>query len=153
MWSYIFGNFDEDLGNKLKKGFLKSVPGFSSLMKKLENIYGKTSQIGDGYIPSIGGYRVYTNSFHKLLVYLLQSTEKATCACSVMLLMERLEERGIEYQPCIFMHDEVQYLVDEKDAEVAAAIGKQAFADGPKLVGVNIMDGDSKIGNNWYETH
>ena len=38
-------------------------------------------------------------------------------------------------------------------AERAAEIGKQSFKDGPKLFGIEIMDGEAKIGNNWYEVH
>jgi hypothetical protein len=70
-----------------------------------------------------------------------------------MLTMERLEAAGIPYQPCIMMHDEEDFLVPEEFAEQAAAIGKQAFIDGPKLFGVEIMDGEAKIGDNWYEVH
>ena len=33
------------------------------------------------------------------------------------------------------------------------AIGKQAFIDGPKLFGIEIMDGEAKSGRNWYEIH
>ena len=153
LWSYIFGVAEQVKGNKLKAGFIKAVPGFANLLKKLENIYGKTSQYGDGYIPSIAGTRIYVDSFHKLLVYLLQSTEKATCSAAIMLTMERLEEANIPYIPLIFMHDEEDFMVPTEFAEQAAAIGKQSFVDGPKLFGVEIMDGDSKIGNNWYEIH
>ncbi len=153
LWSYIFGTLDEVYGKKLKAGFLKAVPGFKALIEKLENIYGKTSQNGDGYIPSIAGNRIYVDSFHKLLVYLLQSCEKATCGAAVMLTMERLEEANIPYIPLIMMHDEEDFMVPEEYAEQAAAIGKQSFIDGPKLFGIQIMDGDAKIGNNWYEVH
>lgn len=153
LWSYIFGNMDEENGKKLKSGFLKAVPGFKALLEKLENIYGKTSQDGDGYIPSIAGNRIYVDSFHKLLVYLLQSAEKVTCASALMLTMERLEKEGIPYKPNIFYHDEIDFMVPEEYAERAAAIGKQAFADGPKLFGITIMDGGAKIGNNWYDVH
>lgn len=153
LWSYIFGTTDPKQGNKLKAGFLKAVPGFADLIKKLENIYGKTSQYGEGYIPSIAGNRIYVDSFHKLLVYLLQSCEKATCSAAIMLTMERLEAEGIPYIPCIFMHDEEDFQVPEEFAERAAEIGKQAFRDGPKLFGVEIMDGDAKIGNSWYDVH
>lgn len=153
LWSYIFGSLDETYGKKLKAGFLKAVPGFKALLEKLENIYGKTSQRGDGYIPSIAGNRIYVDSFHKLLVYLLQSCEKATCGAAVMLTMERLEEANIPYIPLIMMHDEEDFMVPDEYAEQAAAIGKQAFKDGPKLFGIEIMDGDAKIGNNWYEVH
>lgn len=111
LWSYIFSSPNAEKGNKLKNGFVKAVPGFENLLKKLNSIYGSTSKVGDGYIPSIAGTRVYVDSPHKLLVYLLQSCEKATCSAALMLAMERLEEEGVPYQPLIFMHDEMQFMV------------------------------------------
>jgi hypothetical protein len=33
------------------------------------------------------------------------------------------------------------------------SIGKQAFTDGPKLFGVEIMEGSGKIGKDWMEIH
>jgi DNA polymerase I len=153
LWSYVFGGIDAERGNKLKSGFLKAVPGFKNLLDKLEKIYGSTKKFGLGYIPGIAGNRLYVDSFHKLLVYLLQGGEKATCSAALMLAAERLELEGIPYIPLIYYHDEIDFMVPEEHAERAAAIGKQAFADGPKLFGVTIMDGGAKIGNSWYEVH
>ena len=153
LWSYIFGNIDPKKGNKLKNGFLKAVPGFQGLLDKLNRIFGSTSKIGPGYIPSLAGNRIYVDSTHKLLVYLLQACEKITCSAALMLIAERLEAEGIPYQPCIFMHDEVQFMTPKEYAERAGEIGRQAFIDGPKLFGVEIMDGESKIGLNWHDTH
>ena len=153
LWLYITGVQDQVQGNKLKNGFTKAVPGFAELIDRLERIYNSTKKYGDGYIPGIGGNRIYVDSNHKLLVYHLQATEKATCAAAVMLTMERLEEAGIPYIPCIMMHDEEDFMVPEEFAEQARAIGKQAFADGPKIFGINIMDGSGKIGDNWYDVH
>lgn len=155
LWSYIFGGLDIENGNRLKEGFLKAVPGFSELVDNLKKYFNKTKKEnkGYGYIPSIAGNRVYVDSNHKLLVYLLQSCEKVTCSAAAMLTMQRLEEEGIPYIPCIMMHDEIDFQVPEEFAERAAAIGKQAFADGPKLFGIDIMDGDAKIGYNWYDVH
>jgi hypothetical protein len=67
--------------------------------------------------------------------------------------MQRLEAAGIPYQPLIFMHDEEDFMVPEEYAEQAQAISKQAFIDGPKLFGIEIMDGESKIGKTWYDVH
>jgi DNA polymerase I len=153
LWSYMFGVPDEAKGKKLKNGFVKAVPGFKDLLKKLENIYTKTKEYSDGYIPGIAGNRIYVDSYHKLLVYLLQACEKATCAAALMLTMQRLDAAGIPYIPCIFYHDEIDFMVPEEHAEEAAKISKQAFIDGPKLFGITIMDGDAKIGDNWYEVH
>ncbi len=153
LWSYIFGVIDDIQGKKLKNGFLKAVPGFKALLEKLESIYGKTSQFGDGYIPSLAGNRIYVDSFHKLLVYLLQSAEKITCASALMLTVEALEKENIPYIPCIFYHDEIDFMVPEQYAERAGEIGKKSFAEGPKLFGITIMDGGAKIGNSWYDVH
>lgn len=153
LWSYIFGNLDESNGKKLKNGFLKAVPGFKELLEKLESIYGKTSKVGHGYIPSLAGNPIYVDSFHKLLVYLLQSAEKITCSSALMLTAENLKREKIPYIPCIYYHDEIDFMVPEEFAERAAEIGKASFAEGPKLFGVTIMDGGAKIGNNWYEVH
>jgi DNA polymerase-1 len=153
LWGYVFGIQNKEKGNKLKNGFLKAVPGFKDLIDKLENIYGKTSQYGEGYIPGIGGNRIYCDSFHKLLVYLLQACEKATCSAATMVTMQELERENIPYIPLIFYHDEIDFMVPEQYAERAALISKTAFKTGPELFGVKIMDGDAKIGNNWYECH
>jgi hypothetical protein len=153
LWSYLFGIPNPIKGNKLKDGFLKAVPGFKKLIDRLEEVFNKTSAVGDGYIPSLVGNKLYVNSKHKLLVFLLQATEKITCSAAIMLTMQRLEEENIPYIPCIFYHDEEDFMVPEEYSEKAAAIGKQSFIDGPKLFGIEIMNGDSKIGDNWYEIH
>ena len=154
LWSYIFNVPNETKGKKLKAGFTKAVPGYKALLDRLENIYGKTSQYSDqGYIPSVVGNRIYCDSFHKLLVYLLQATEKATCSASLMLTVKGLKEAKIPYKPKIFMHDEIQFTTPEEYSQQAAVISKQAFIDGPKLLGITIMDGESKIGDTWYDTH
>jgi DNA polymerase-1 len=153
LWSYIFETIDEERGKKLKNKFIKAVPGFEVLKTKLETAFFGTSKYGPGYIPSISGNRIYVDSAHKLLVYLLQSLEKITCGLAVMLTMENLKKEGIPYRPLIMYHDEEQFEVPESYAERAAQIAAEAFREGPKLIGVNIMDGKAVIGNNWMETH
>ena len=96
---------------------------------------------------------MYVDSAHKLLVYLLQGAEKITCATALMVTAEKLEEEGIPYQPLILMHDENQFMVPQEYALRAKEIGAASFREGPKIYGINIMDGDGKIGNNWEETH
>jgi DNA polymerase I-like protein with 3'-5' exonuclease and polymerase domains len=153
LWSYIFGAIETKKGKALKEGFLKAVPGFKNLIDKLETTYENTSERGEGYIPSIAGNRIYVDSPHKLLVYLLQSCEKATCSAALMLTVDRLEEAKIPYQPLIYYHDEIDFMVPEEYADQARLIGKQAFKDGPALFGISIMDGDGKMGKTWYDVH
>ena len=153
LWTYIFGRADAENGNKLKSGFVKAVPGFQALISRLEGFFGNTKKSGFGWIPSIAGNRIYVDSFHKLLVYLLQACEKATCSAALAMTMRDLEEAKIPYIPLIYYHDEIDFMVPEEHAARAAEIGKNAFKEAPKAYGIDIMDGEAKIGINWLEAH
>lgn len=153
LWSYIFSVHNDAKGKRLKTGFTKAVPGFKTLLEKLERVYTRTRQSGDGYIPGIAGNKIFCNSPHKLLVYLLQAAEKATCSAALMLIVRGLQAAKIPYEPCIFYHDEVDFAVPDEYAEEAAVIAKQAFIDGPKLFGITIMSGEALKGKNWFECH
>jgi len=154
LWSYIFGELNSKKGARLKDGFIKSVPGFESLMETLNNMYtGSSKDSKKRFIVGIGGNKIYSDSPHKLLVYLLQAAEKATCSAACYLLMEYLEQEKIPYKPCIMMHDELDFAVPIGYEERAKELGIKAFKEGPKMFGIEIMDGDGKIGNNWYEIH
>lgn len=153
LWSYIFGTFHEENGAVLKREFIKAVPGFKVLVDYLNKVFASTKKYGDGYIYGLGGNRIYVDSTHKLLVYLLQAAEKATCAMALMYTVQGLEAENIPYVPCIFYHDEIDFMVPDEYATRAAEIGKSGFKEGPKKFGIEIMDGESKLGKNWLEVH
>jgi len=153
LWLYVFKEIDKEKGNKLKNAFLREVPGFDKLIKTLNKIFSSTLKQGFGYIPSIAGNKIYVDSRHKLLVYLLQSLEKITCSTAVMFSMLKFEEENIPYIPLLYYHDEFQVMTPKEHAERVAEIGEEAFRNGPKEYGIEIMDGDSQIGNSWKETH
>ena len=153
LWSYIFGEPDDALGKDLKAFFESAIPGFKSLVDKLKSFYNKTQKEGIGWFPSIAGNRVYVDSQHKLLVYLLQSAEKATCSGALMYTVQELQKEGIPYIPLIYYHDEIDFAVPEQYAERAAEIAKAGFKEAPKWFGIQIMDGEAKIGKSWLEVH
>jgi len=156
LWGYAFLTPEEARGNQMKNGFIRAVPGFESLTERLKKEFSanrKTFGSTEGFILSLAGNRLYVDSFHKLLVYLLQAAEKITCAAAIKLLMEYLEEEEIPYEPHMFMHDEVDYSVPPEYVERAKELGVKAFTEGPKLFNVMIMTGESKAGNNWKEVH
>jgi hypothetical protein len=153
LYLYVSNKISEPVGREFKKAFISAVPGFQDLLDDLEKQYDKTKVAGTGIITSLAGTPIYVDSKHKLLVYLLQAFEKITCSAAVMLLMERLEDAGIPYRPCIMYHDEVDFLVPDEFVEQAKEIARGAFADGGKLFKVDIMGGDAKSGKTWYEVH
>ena len=154
LWSYVFGNMDPLNGNKLKNGFLKAVPGFKDLLDRLKKAYSKTGgQNGFGYIRSIAGNKIYVDSFHKLLVYLLQACEKVTCSTALMVFVDEMRKRKIPYRPLIYYHDEFNFMVPDEHAEEARYISEAAFKVGPEVYGIKIMGGAAKIGPTWLEIH
>lgn len=154
LWSYIFGSTNSgSKGKKLKDEFTKSVPGFERLIKSLNTQYDRSRDGRFGWIRSLAGNKIFVDSKHKLLVYLLQAVEKATCGAAVMLTAQQLEKEGIPYQPLNMYHDEENFMVPDEFAERASEIAQQAFHDGPEIFGVHIMEGKAKIGKNWYDVH
>ena len=154
LWLYIFGKGDLKNGKKLKDSFLKAIPGFHELVERLENEYTNNLRTkGKGFITSIVGTPIYVDAKYKLLVYWLQHIEKITCSTALMFIVRDLRKAKIPYKPLIYYHDETDFQVPDKYAEQAKIISEAAFREAPKLYGINIMDGETKIGKTWLECH
>jgi DNA polymerase I len=152
--TYIYGKVDSVKGKKVKTEFSKSIPGLYDLNKTLQERYAKSEKkYGKAWIPGLDGRRIYIDSMHKTLNYLLQDCEAITCKAAMVYAMEKLDAEGIPWYPLTWQHDEIQIEVPEEHAERAAVICAEGYREAPKLFNVNIMDGESKIGNNWNETH
>ena len=150
----LTGVRNKKAGQDSKKKFASAIPGFKALVKKLEEIvYASKAKDDKASIPALDGRRIYLDSAHKALNYLLQSAEGITCKAAVAYAWDKFKEEGIEAIPLIFYHDEMQWAIPEHQAERAAEICAEAFREAPKWYGVTCMDGEAMVGNNWYETH
>ena len=150
----VTGRRDNEVGTKIRDAFLKKIPGLNELVSKLERMFKETyEKTGKGYIFALDGRPIYMEGARLALNYLLQSFEKITVAAAVDQLQKDLDEAGLDWQPLIVYHDEIQMYVKEEQAEQAKAICIKAFQDAPKQLGAVIMDGSAAIGANWYETH
>jgi len=149
------GERDPKYGNQMKKIFIENTPGLGSLNNRVQKALEQTSRRDSkmGYIPAIDGRKIYTESAHKALNYLLQSFEAVTCKAAIAYMTAKFKEENLDVKPLVFYHDEVQLDVAEEDAERVAEIAAEAFKEAPKVFGVNIMDGEAKIGRTWYDTH
>jgi DNA polymerase I-like protein with 3'-5' exonuclease and polymerase domains len=146
---------DPKFGNQMKQVFIENTPGLGSLTARVQGALEQTSKGNPkmGYIPAIDGRKIYTDSNHKALNYLLQSFEAVTCKAAIAYMRNKFKEEKLDVHPLCFMHDEVQLDVSAKDADRVAEIAAEAFREAPKVFGVNIMDGEAQIGSNWYDTH
>lgn len=150
----VLGKRDTTLGQRLKDIFFNNIPGLGDLVTRLNNTWYTTKEaIGNGYIIALDGRPVFCEDDRRCLNYLLQSTEKITCSLATQWFMEKAKEHNLDWQPLIFYHDEIQLMVREDQAELAQRLAAEAFEEGPKRLGVTIMDGSADVGNNWAETH
>jgi DNA polymerase-1 len=150
----LTGKRDSKAGKESRAKFAAAIPGFKRLTDRLMEIV-KMSEARDrrASIPALDGRRIYLDSGHKALNYLLQSAEGITCKAAVAYTMDKFEEEGIDAKPLIFYHDEMQIAVREEHTARAAEIMAESFREAPKWYGVDCMDGEALIGDNWYDTH
>jgi hypothetical protein len=149
----VLGTRNKKIGNKLKNEFIKRVPGLEQLVDKVTKFYYKTEQYGKPYIPGADGRRVYCDSPHKALNYLLQDFEAISCKAAVAYIMEKCEKEGVPYIPLIWYHDEFEIMVPEEHAEKVREWSIEAYRESGKEFGMMILDGAGKVGDSWYDVH
>jgi DNA polymerase-1 len=141
-------------GKESRAKFAAAIPGFKRLVDRLNEIYQISEhQNKRPSIPALDGRRIYIDSSHKALNYLLQSAEGITCKAAVSYTMAKFKEENIDARPLVFYHDEQEWAVREDQAQRAAEIMAESFREAPKWFGVECMDGDALIGDNWYDVH
>ena len=101
----------------------------------------------------LDGRRLYTDSEHKALNYLMQGFEAVTVKSSVALAYKTLKKEKIDFQPLIIMHDEMQLGVYSKDVPAITEVLLESFREGPKPFGVMIHEGSVKSGSTWGDSH
>ena len=142
-------------GKKLKEQFLAGFPKLRQLLDRLdEEFEGNKKEHKEGFIKGLDGRRLYVDSKHKLLNYLLQGAE-AVYMKYVMVLADRLlRKNNVDTKLLVFMHDELNYEVSPINLEKAKKILSHAFAKVGDTLPIGCkMASDPKVGNNWYQIH
>lgn len=166
IYAYLFGGGDRKLGlilkdkpdvtagRESKQKFTKAIPGLGKLKQRLDHIFNQTKHgYNNSFIPGLDGRRVYVNSAHQSLNYLLQSAEAITCKAAVGYQMNKIRQEGLDAYPVIFYHDETAWVAKEEDAQRVLDICVESFKEAPKQFNIQCMDGDGVIGNNYAEVH
>jgi len=150
----LTGVRNKKAGGESRAKFAAAIPGFKRLTDRLMEIVKMCEHRKErASIPAIDGRRIYLDSGHKALNYLLQSMEAVTCKGAYVYAMHKMRAEGIDVRPMVLYHDEFQLSVREDQVERAMEIAAESFREAPKLFGVTCMDGEAMSGDNWYETH
>ena len=133
-------------GKKLKDTFTSKTKGLKGLLVAVKLAAKK------GYLKGLSGRRLYVRSPHSALNTLLQSAGAYYMKYVVVELNKRLQQYDAKFVGNI--HDEFQIQVREDQADIVASMCEQVFIDVGEHLNMRIkMEGEAKIGNNWYDTH
>ena len=140
-------------GKEVIDTFYKRLPA----IKKLKDKIGERVATR-GYLIGVDGRRLQIRSAHSALNQLLQSTgavlmKKATC-----ILYNDLKQRGLmhdrDYGFCGFYHDEWQIAVKPEYVETLQELSIKAIEKSGQYFNLLCpFTGESRVGDNWMETH
>lgn len=140
---------DAALGKKLRAKFLKAMPAIARL---IEDIQERARTVGK--IRGLDGRTVPCRSPHSALNTLLQGAGALIMKKALVLCDEKLTADSSDYKFVANVHDEFQIEVLEAHAPQAAILARQSIVDAGVYFKFRLpLDGESKIGNNWAETH
>ena len=161
-------NGSKEVGGRARAALLGVAPGFEELVdsltqewrsnaKRRTNLWGKPEYY-NGWITGLDGRPIYIESEHMILVYMLQSDEAISMQYALLFLHKWCTEKGWihgeDYGFVANIHDEYQAEVREDIADEFARLGEKAITVAGEYLGINCpQQGESDIGNNWYDTH
>jgi len=146
----VGGGFKE--GDKLKKRFLRKLPAIAKLG---EAVVGAVKR--NGTLKALDGNPYLIRSEHSALNVLLQGAGALVMKYWLIEYDKQLQSEfkvGEDYEYILNIHDEAQVECRAEIADRVAKIAEKAFETITEQIGFRIkLEGEAKIGNNWYETH
>jgi len=158
-YAFLFGAGDPKLGASLggtakdgrraKQGFLRAIPRIGSLIKRVK------SRVEDnGYVHGLDGRRIYVNSPHKALNYLLQGGESVYMKYAQSILWKSIQREGLDAHYVATVHDEFQMEVLDAHVDRVRELALDAMLRAGTHLGINLpMEGEVKVGRTWRDTH
>jgi DNA polymerase I-like protein with 3'-5' exonuclease and polymerase domains len=142
--SVVGGGYAE--GKKLQKRFLTKVPALKMLKAAVETAAER------GVIIGIDGRRLRIRSAHAALNTLLQSAGAIAMKQATVLMSEQASAYGAKQVAHI--HDEIQWEVPDKNAEAWAVFCKDCITKAGEILNFRCrLDGASRVGKTWADTH
>jgi len=135
-------------GNEILHRFYSNTPKLRILMEKVAKVASK------GYVPGLDGRRILVRSEHAALNSLLQGCGAIVAKQWCIEAHKTLRQQGLPVQQVAFVHDEIQVEAEEKHGEQVAQIMCDAASQAGITLGFRCpVDAESKIGQNWFDTH
>ena len=140
-------------GKKIKEKFLRGLPALAQLKSCLSSKLEHTN-----HLKGLDGRNLYIRKDHAALNTLLQSAGAVIMKQATVHLYENLTNKGLvhgkEWGLVAHVHDEYQCEAEPEWSRLVAEEAVKAIRQSGTTLGFRCpLDGESKIGRNWAETH
>jgi DNA polymerase-1 len=135
-------------GQEVLSRFYSNTPALSRLMEKVKKVASK------GYVPGLDGRRIIVRSEHAALNSLLQGCGAIIAKQWCIEAHKTFKRLSLPVRQVAFVHDEIQIETAERYGEQVASIMITSARKAGEVLGFRCpVDAESKIGNNWFDTH
>ena len=132
-------------GKQVRTAFIEAIDGLSELLQAVKK------RSSTGTILAIDGRKIYVDSTHKALNYLLQCSAGIIAKRWLYITHENLPPTAHQLA---FVHDELQYECKEKDVEDLKFLLELSAAQAGEYYSLRIpIAAEAKSGATWSEVH
>ena len=142
------------LGSTAINSFMKGVPALRHLKEEIENTLKQRS-----YLIGLDGRQLYCRSAFKGLNVLLQSAGACIMKQVVINIQNNITNNLFlvyeeDWEQMLMIHDEVQVAAKPEHIVKIQEQAMAAFPQAQEFFGFRcLIEGDSRVGSNWAETH
>ena len=142
------------LGRNAIDGFMKGVPALKKLKQQIDEAISERN-----YLIGLDRRALHCRSAFKGLNVLLQSAGAIIMKQVVVTIHNNIEQNlglvyGKDWEQLLMVHDEVQLTCNPEYTEAIREQAMLAFPQAQEFFGFRcLIEGDSRVGSNWAETH
>ena len=135
-------------GKEIRDAFIKAIPGLSELLQAVKK------RSSTGTIMAVDGRKIYVDSQHKALNYLLQCSAGVIAKRWLLIADETIKEAGLSTHQLAFIHDELQYECEQKDIDDVKFTLEHSAVRAGEYYNLRVpIAAEAKAGSNWSEVH
>ena len=132
-------------GKQVRAAFIEAIDGLSELLQAVKR------RSASGTIMAIDGRKIYVDSTHKALNYLLQCSAGVIAKRWLLITHENLPPTAHQLA---FVHDELQYECKKEDVEDLKFLLELSAAQAGEYYSLRIpIAAEAKSGATWAEVH
>ena len=135
-------------GKQVREAFIEAIDGLSELLQAVKK------RSATGSIMAIDGRRIYVDSTHKALNYLLQCSAGIIAKRWLQITHDHTKEMGLRCHQLAFIHDELQYESHPEHVNDLKSLLVLSAVESGDYYNLRIpIAAEAKSGATWSEVH